>query len=116
VSRALSHFDVKNLDDRSVIDLGFVEGAERVRRRPVARWNLLTVRAAKEVAGASPDGCTQLNVQTATASSDIKPYGPTNDTSDRAEFSLNRLGVAMARTATTMSAIALNRFGPLAGT
>jgi hypothetical protein len=44
----------------------------------------------------------------------MKPYGPTNDTSDCAEFSLNRLGVAMTRTATTMSAIMLNRFGPLA--
>jgi hypothetical protein len=84
--RALSHLDVKNLDDHSVVDLGLVKGAERVRRL----------------------------LQTATASSDMKPYGPTNDTSDCAEFSLNRLGVAMTRTATTMSAIVLNRFGPLA--
>jgi hypothetical protein len=31
--------------------------------------------------------------------------------SDCAEFPLNRLGITMIRTATTMSAIALNRFG-----
>jgi hypothetical protein len=84
--RALSHLDVKHLDDRTVVDLGLVKGAERVRRL----------------------------LQTETASSDMKPYGPTNDTSDWAKFSLNRLGVAMIRTATTMNAITLNRFGPLA--
>jgi hypothetical protein len=60
--RALSHLDVKNLDDRSVFDLGSVKGAERVRRLPVAWRSVLTERAAKEVAGASPDGHTQLNV------------------------------------------------------
>ena len=27
----------------------------------------------------------------------MRPYGPTNDTSDCAEFSLNRLGVAITR-------------------
>jgi len=74
----------------------------------------LPIKQLKEVAGASPDGYAQLNVQTATATSDMKAYGPTNDTSECAEFSLNRLGVAMTRTATTMNAIALNRFGPLA--
>ena len=109
--RALSYLDVKNPDDRSVVSLDLVKGTE-CRRLPVAQRNLLTKRSLGS-RWSHPNGCTQLNVKSAAASGDVKPYGPTNDTSDCAEFSMNRLGVAMTRTATTMNAIALNRFGPL---